>query len=39
VREHAKLPSKIDIRLHAAMSPGSRDRARLVDVLGVTQWS
>ena len=32
VREDAKLPSKINIRLHAAMSPRSRDRARLVDV-------
>jgi hypothetical protein len=32
VREDAKLPSKIDVRLHAAMSPRSRDRARLVDV-------
>ena len=32
VREDAKLPSKIDIRLYAAMSRRSHDRARLVDV-------
>jgi hypothetical protein len=32
VREDAKLPSKIDIGLQAAISPRSRDRARLVDV-------
>ena len=32
VREDAKLPSKIGIRLHAAMSPRSRDRAGLADV-------
>jgi len=32
VREDAKLPSKIAIRLHPATSPRSRDRARLVEV-------
>jgi hypothetical protein len=32
VREDAKLPSKIDIRLRAAMTPRSRDRAMLVNV-------
>ena len=32
VREDAKLPSKIDIRLHAAMTPRSRDRAMFVNV-------
>jgi hypothetical protein len=32
MREDAKLESKIDIRLHAAMAPRSRERAMLVDV-------
>ena len=32
VREDAKLPSKIDIKLRAAMSSRSRYRARWVDV-------
>ena len=31
VREDAKFPSKIDIRLHAAMLPRSRNRARWGD--------
>jgi hypothetical protein len=32
VREDAKLPAKIEIKLHAVMTPRSRDRAMLVDV-------
>jgi len=32
VRDDPKLPSKIDIKLHAAMSSRSRDRARSVDI-------
>ncbi len=31
VRDDPKLPSEIDIKLHAAMSSRSRDRARSVD--------
>jgi hypothetical protein len=32
VRDDPKLPSKNDIKLHAAMSSRSRDRARSVDI-------
>jgi len=32
VRDDPKLPSEIDIKLHAAMSSRSRDRARSVDI-------
>jgi hypothetical protein len=32
VRDDPKLPSEIDIKLHAAMPCRSRDRARSVDI-------